>query len=351
MNLSGSVCRRRPGTRVHFVINRNVPIRVRQGIPDDFGVTLLSTSPTLDDDGVFAALERCDPDIVLFDNAGSGRQCRFARQLGARTVFLSSRRETMQRALGLDWLPWLDEHWFVGPRLSDTDLSPWERGRLNSAPATKNRCLDAVFLPFDHKRAALEWSSLGLDGKPYVCFLPGGGGGTIDGRSAVGIFADAAAIVTRKVGIRSLLLQGPLYQGPDLRRDGVTVLRASHTQTVDLVQGAHMVVVGASSSLFQALAQKKVCVATSSGGNEQQPRAVKWGKLGVVAPCEPEPAKLAETACALLQSSSSWETVHQKVVSLAASNGIDQALTAIEGLITTTGPVLQNRVGASDRRH
>src|SRR5512147_1897448 len=88
LTLAGAARQRWPALRCHFVLNRNLPAAARQLVHESYGVTWLETSPTEDDSGVAAALERCRPDLVLFDNAGNGQQCRHAKRLGARTVFL-----------------------------------------------------------------------------------------------------------------------------------------------------------------------------------------------------------------------------------------------------------------------
>ena len=74
LTIALSVRERWRATRFHFIVNRHLPAPALARIPEDFGVTLLDTSPTWDDAGVISALDRCRPNVVLFDNAGSARQ-------------------------------------------------------------------------------------------------------------------------------------------------------------------------------------------------------------------------------------------------------------------------------------
>lgn len=232
-----------PDARCHVVLNRNIPASARALLAPTFGVTWLDTSPTEDERGVASALDECQADLVFFDNSGTGRQCRHAKRLGARTVFLSTRDRTLARGFGLDWLPWLDEHWIVGPRALAAPLSPWRRVTA-AMSGTAVRSLQSVFTTTDAPRAAQLRHALGCPDGRYVCVVPGGGGGLIDGTAAAVIFADAAARVARRAGVPCVLLLGPLYEGADLTRPGVVVHLASHVQTVDLIAGAHVVVLG-----------------------------------------------------------------------------------------------------------
>lgn len=323
--------RRWPDASGHLILNRHLPAAARALVPAWCEVSWLDTSPTHDDAGVVAALNRFQPDVVLFDNAGSGRQCRHARRLGARTVFLSTRAQTLARGFGAMWLPWLDEHWVVGPRALAEPLAV-ELRLVAAAYGIEVRTIQALYAADDAARAVEVRRQLGC-AEPYVCFLPGGGGGQVDSRAAVATFAAAAERVAHRAGARCVLLVGPLYAGDDPTPPGVIVRRASHAQTVDLVAGARLVVLGASSSLFQALAQGRVCVASTSGGSEQLARARDWAARGAVAVAEPTPTALADATCALLADRPGWETLRRRVAALAVENDLPAALQAIAALL------------------
>lgn len=332
LTLASAARQRWPNLRCHFILNRHLPAAVRGLLPPWSTVSWLDTSPTEDDGGVTAALDRCRPAVVLFDNAGSGRQCRHARRLGARTVFLSTRQRTLARGFGRDWLRWLDEHWIVGPRALADPLSASHRLRA-ALCGIRLRRPQALFAPCDAERAAGLRRALVVGDQPYVCFVPGGGGGLVDGRAAAAIFADAAAIVARRAAAPCLLLLGPLFTGADPERPGVTIHHATHVDTVDLMADARAVVLGASSSLFQALAQGRVCVASAAGGSEQLARAHAWAARGVVVAAEPQAEALAGAVCDLLADRARWDALRQRVEALAVENDLPLALSALGDLL------------------
>ena len=323
--------RRWPELSGHLVLNRHLPAAARALVPNWCEVSWLDTSPTHDDAGVMAALDRCEPDLVLFDNAGTGRQCRHARRLGARTVFLSTRPQTLARGFGASWLPWLEEHWVVGPRALAEPL-PVEWRLVAAAYGIEVRTVQALYASDDAARAVAARDSVGCV-DPYVCFLPGGGGGQIADETAVATYAAAAERVARRTGVGCVLLVGPLHAGPAPDAPGVVIRRATHAQAVDLMAGAHLVVLGASSSLFQALAQRRVCVTSTSGGSEQLERARAWAARGAVAAAEPTPAALADETCALLADRPRWTALRRHVEELAVENDLPVALQAIASLL------------------
>ncbi len=331
--LSTALAQRLPSARFEIVLNRHLPPAALAMVPQTFGVTLLDTSPTNDDLGVAGALDRCSPHLVLFDNAGTAWQCRHARELGARTVFLSTRERTLARGLDPDWLPWLDEHWIVGPRALARPLSRERRLQI-ARSGTCVRWMQALFTPSQGKRMTILRRGLGGGDARYLCFVPGGGGGTVDGVSAVTMFAQAAGLVARQARVPCVLLVGPLFQGELPTVEGVIVRRAQHGEVVDLMQGAQLVVLGASSTLFQALAQKKVCVATSTGGKEQLQRARAWARRGVIEAAQPNAVSLAAAVCALLGDSERMHALATRVEGLKVENDLARAVDCLEALLS-----------------
>ena len=102
---------------------------------------------------------------------------------------------------------------------------------------------------------------------------------------------------------------------------------------MDLIEQAQLVVVGASSTLFQALAQKKVCVASAAGGSEQLARAQAWAARGVVAAAAPQPEALAAAVGGLLADGERRRVLQGAVEALAVENDLPLALSAMGGLL------------------
>ena len=124
--IASAVLERWPPAAVHFVLSRQAPYAARAPFP----VTLLPSSATFHSAAVIDLMRNWRPDVVVFDNAGRTRQLEAAHRLGARIVFISSRRRQRRRAFRLRWMRLIDEHWIAYPKLIAGDLGLLERVKL-----------------------------------------------------------------------------------------------------------------------------------------------------------------------------------------------------------------------------
>ena len=237
--------------------------------------------------------------------------------------------------MNLAWRRLVDEHWVVDPPVGG--FAQLVRKASESRFGTSRlRYLESLFAPSHADRAAALNEKLEIRGEPYVFFVPGGGGGRLGGRWAVDLFAEAAQRVHRETGKMTILAQGPLYRGPRLEYAGVQIAQGlSHEDVVDLMEGATLVVAGASSTSFQALAQGRVVVATSAGGEEQADRVRRWARAGIWEPSRPDPASLCAAAARLLNDSERFRAIEAQVQALGLRNGLDQAIDAMERLLAS----------------
>jgi len=100
-----------PGASIHFALSRQAPYAAEAPFPK----TLLDSSPTFHSAAIIELLENWRPDVVIFDNAGRTVQLRAARRLGARIVYISSRRRQRLKAFRLSWMRLINEHWIAYP--------------------------------------------------------------------------------------------------------------------------------------------------------------------------------------------------------------------------------------------
>ncbi len=98
--LAHGIQRRWPQAQLHFVLSAQAPYAAQCPFPS----TLLPGSATLHTPQVLALLRLFKPDIVIFDNAGRTAQIRAAHAMGARVIYISSRRRQRGKGfrLGMD---------------------------------------------------------------------------------------------------------------------------------------------------------------------------------------------------------------------------------------------------------
>lgn len=331
--IAEGVQRRWPRARIHFVISRFA------GYANDvpFPTVKIEGSPTFHTSAVRRAIGGLRPQVVVFDSGGRVAQLRDARRVGARTVYVSSRRKARWRGFRLRRMRYLDQHWLAWPRFLEGELTRWERLKLRVFASIRVVYLDSVYPPPDTARAADYCERLGLGGRRYALFCAGGGGYEHDGVPAPEIFARAAAQVCREAHLAAVWVRGPNYAGSVDPGTGVVSLGAvSATAMVDLLSSAGLGVINGGSLLLQALALKLPCVAAPVA-DDQAARIEACARRGLVVPAGLDSQELAVAALELLRSEGRLREIQQRVAALDLRNGVDQAVEALAGLLAGEG--------------
>lgn len=243
-----AVQRRWPDAQLHFILSSQAPYATQCPFP----ATLLPGSATLHTPQVVALLAELRPDIVVFDNAGRSAQIRAACAVGARVVYISSRRRQRARAFRLRWMRSLSEHWIAYPRFIAGDLGWLERLKLRLVGRPLVRFVDTV-LPV----AAAAVGAPSADRQDFVLVVPGGGTAHPGARQAPAIIGAAAAGLAAR-GLRTVLVGvAEAADSPLLR----CVPLLPQAQLIELMRGARLVVCNGGDTLLQALACGCACVA------------------------------------------------------------------------------------------
>jgi hypothetical protein len=331
LTLARSALRRWPAARVRFVADRSAPAIRDEAIES----LLVSGSPTYNSAKIIGWLEEEPPDVVVFDSTGRRSQLDAATRLGTKRIFVASRPSRRRRALLRRTLSRTDEVWLVEPRVERRPLGPWERLQQRLAGGGEVVFVDALFPESDARRRAALTDSLGVGSERYILFAPGGGGWQVDGRPAVEVYAEAARAVGQATGITTVLVTGPLYTGTVEEGPGLIVRRSlSPEQLVDLMYGADLLAIGGGSSVGQAVAMRKVAVASPLGGSDQQDRVARYAAMGLVDACGPDARELARAVERLLADHARRESMLERVRALEARNGLDTALHRLSLLLT-----------------
>src|ERR1019366_10046817 len=105
---------------------------------------LRDSSPTFHSTAVIDVLEKLQPNVVIFDNAGRTAQLRAARRLGARVVYISARRRQRRKAFRWHWMRLIDEHWIAYPEFIAGPLGFFEKLKLQMVGRPIVRYLDVI---------------------------------------------------------------------------------------------------------------------------------------------------------------------------------------------------------------
>jgi glycosyltransferase involved in cell wall biosynthesis len=348
-----------PGAALLFILSREAPYAATAPVPTE----LLDSSPTFHTPAVVDIIERWRPDVVIFDNAGRTAQLRAAQRAGARVVYISSRPRQRHKAFRLRWMRMLDEHWIAYPRFIAGELRPVERLKLKFMHRPEVRFLDVILARpapsgcgGEPRQSVL--ARLGVEVGEYVLVVPGGGTGHPGARDAVGEFlraarALAAAGPAAAVGLRVVFVgrgggasesagaaAAGLARGAAIAREaGITeggrlrrVDSLAQSELAELMRGAQLVVVNGGSTLLQAIACGKACVAVPIAGDQAERirRCVSAG-VAVMAPLESQ--AMVRAAQELLGDEPRLNALAGRAIALGLADGVEVALRALAPLL------------------
>jgi hypothetical protein len=318
--IARAVQHRWPDAQLHFVLSKHAAYAAQCPFP----VTLLPGSATLHTPQVIALLGSFKPDIVVFDNAGRTAQLRAAHGLGARLVYISSRRRQRGKAFRLRWMRLLSEHWIAYPRLIAGELGVLERLKLKFLRQPRVRFIDTV-LPL-----GVEESGPLPELMDFVLVVPGGGTAHPGAQAAPTIISDAATVLAAQ-GLRTVLVGAQERIGTVAALSRLPLLPQS--QLVALLRRARVVVSNGGDTLLQALACGCACVAVPIA-HDQAARIARCRALGLIHAAPLATPALVAAVAALYGD----EPERLRLIARARATGIEDAMPQILEWLAALAP-------------
>jgi ADP-heptose:LPS heptosyltransferase len=319
--IANAARRRWPRAEIHFILSRQAPYAA--SVP--FASTLLDSSPTFHSRAVARLIKEFKPSIVIFDNAGRTAQLRAARRQGARIVYISSRARQRRKAFRWGWMRMLDEHWIAYPELIAGNFTWLERFKLKRLGRPTVRYLDVIL-----SRKAPDEESIvaraGLKQGGYLLIVPGGGTGHPGASDAAEQFL-AAANALAETDTVVFVGPNPISPSPRLR----CFSSLPQADLAELMSHARLVVTNGGSTLLQAIACGRACVAVPIA-DDQPMRIQRCAAAGVAVAAEPKPAAILRAATRLLRDESARSALAQRAAHLKLANGVEIALNALSHL-------------------
>jgi hypothetical protein len=339
-----------PGVSIQFILNREAPYAA--GVP--YPATLLDSSPTFHSRAVIEVMRTWRPDIVIFDNAGRSAQLREARRLGARVVYISARRRQRNKAFRLRWMRLIDEHWIAYPAFVAGELRLLERLKLKFMRRPRVRYLD-VILARDYRRgrgapheSLLDRIGCAVDG--YVLVVPGGGTGHPGADDAVERFLAAArslavagfeTVFVGRAGpppadgaapAAGAVVEAPVGGVPDAAARLRMLGSLPQTDLAELMRGARLIIANGGSTLLQAIACGRACIAVPIAGDQGE-RIRRCVSAGVAVAAPLDSAVILRTAANLLRNEAALSALAGRAIAIGLADGVDVALHAMTMLI------------------
>jgi hypothetical protein len=314
-----------PGIGIHFALSGAAPYAASCPFP----ATRFARSPTFHPREVAALIAEQRPDVVVFDNAGRSAQLRAAREVGARTVYVSSRPKQRRKGFRLSWMRQLDEHWLAWPEFMAGGVGPVERLKLKLLGRPRLRYLDTLLPARADPGPVLR--RFGVEAGAFVLVVPGGGTAHRGARSAPEIALEGASRIARRGHPTVLVGLAPEVKGdeaPALRRSP----RIPMEELCELLRAAKLVVTNGGDTLLQGIALGRACVAVPIA-DDQPFRIAACVREGLALAAELTPESMERQAAALLDDDARRTALERHVAAHGLSNGLDTALDALQGLL------------------
>jgi hypothetical protein len=312
--IAGALRRRDPSIELLFLLSREAPYLADVPFPQ----TLLPSSPTFHPREVATLISEWRPSTVVFDNAGRTPQLRAARAVGARIVYVSSRRRQRGKAFRLHWMRLIDEHWIAYPEFIAGSLGVLERLKLRILGRPRVSFLDALAPEPDAALASAVLARHGLRAGEYLLVVPGGG-------------TTHAGMAHSPASVAALLVGGP----PSAAAPGLQVSpRLPVAELLALVRGARVVLVNGGDTLLQALAAGSACVAVPMA-KDQAHRIGACAREGLVVAGEGDPVRLTEQVRALGRDDAARAQLQARLRSAGLGNALPEV---VERLVGGRGP-------------
>lgn len=328
--------RRWPRADIHFVLSRHAPYAAT--VP--FAATLLDSSPTFHSAAVARLIKEFRPTIVIFDNAGRSAQLRAAHRHGAKIVFISSRSRQRRKAFRWRWMRLLDEHWIAYPQFIAGELGWLERFKLNSLGRPVVRYLDVILSRITAEEDSIV-ARVGLKPGGYLLIVPGGGTGHPGVNDAAEQFLGAANSLAETETVVFVGPTRPADAGASSRaQSGNAVLPNARlrcfsslpqSDLAELMSHARLVVTNGGSTLLQAIACGRACIAAPIA-EDQAKRIQHCAAAGVAAAADLSAPSILRAATKLLRDEPARAVLAQRAVNLKLANGVEIALHALSHL-------------------
>jgi hypothetical protein len=323
--------RRWPQADIRFVLSRQAPYASSAPFPS----TLLASSPTFHSAAVIELIDSFRPDVAIFDNAGRTAQLRAASNAGARVVYISARARQRRRAFRLRWMRLIDEHWIAYPEFIAGSLNWLERLKLNRLKRPAVRYLDVILSQAAGEERDSILARIGCTADAFVLVVPGGGTGHPGAMNAMGQFLAAARSLADS-DIATVFVGGSAASGGSSPARATPHLHCIDSlpqpELVELMRGARLIVANGGSTLLQAIACGRACVAIPIA-HDQNARIQRCVNAAVAVSAALDSASIVQASQALLRDETARLALARRAKNLALADGIQVALAALTPLV------------------
>lgn len=324
--IADEVARHWPEAEICFILSKEAPYAATCPYP----VRLLERTPTKEVKAVNALMDAYRPDIVLFDASGRKSQLEYAHALGAKVVFFSQHRRKRSRGMKIGRARVTDAHLVVQPEFVIGPVSGVDTLKMKLIGKPLPHCIGPVFSAPNVTRQQGLLMEHGIAEGEFVLFNAGSGGHKLAGMLAADSFFEAAKLSYKSSGMISVMVFGPNYPKELPVAEGVmSVSTLSNNDFINLLVAARAAVLSGGDTLLQAIALKKLVLATPVS-KDQPARIASCVARGLILDCKL--TELSEKVSSIFATDVT-ASIERALADEAEMDGLQLTMKCIKGLL------------------
>jgi hypothetical protein len=271
------------------------------------------------------------PDLVVFDTKLTWEKLLICRRHGARVINVAVRRKPVNKALRPHWLMLVDTTCVIR-EAGRLPAGWWGRFCTHTLGGRRLLAVDTIMAEPDEATASALLSSLGLAKDPFVLMVPGGGASSCAGRPGLEVFGEAAAQIGERLGIATVLVQGPTA-AQQRASEGLckTVGSLANEVLVALMARAAVLVAGGGDMLAQSAILGTPVIALPLN-TDQPARIAAFAGVGAARSSGCAVADIVENVAILLRDAALRSSLREAQRQLSLINGLQQIVREIANI-------------------
>lgn len=262
---------------IAFILSKEAPYS--QTCP--YQTFLTERSPTFCTDQVIHVLNEFIPDLVIFDSSGRAKQLAHAKEIGAKTIFISYYDKKRSQGLRINRLINIDLHLVAQFPVFISPLSLWQKIKLKFYKKSVPCLVGSIFSSRAIEQSNQILKKYNLKPQEYI-FISAGSGAHVTENG--GLVSDVFYNAIKQFGLEAdkvVQVFGSLYPKSLPNTDGfISLKNIQNEEFVALLSGAKWALISGGDTLGQAISLKVPCVSVPVA-KDQFLRVKKASELGL----------------------------------------------------------------------
>lgn len=320
-----------PNVEIHFVLSSEAPYSHTCPYP----TLITKRSPTYHTKEISQYITSFKPDVVIFDASGRAKQIKFAKEFGAKTIFIAQHDKKIRTGLKTTRLIHTDLILIAQPSFAVEEISRWSNYKINLFNKPKPIFLGCIFVPPTKQQEEDILKKYNLIKNNYI-FISAGSGGHYLANKKLAAEVFNKATLEAKLELNYVQVWGANYQGdklPENDEDNLNLTDINNLEFITLLKNSKIALVNGGGTLLQALALQVPVVAIPVSSDQPQRIENSFNYLPCFVLADADISSIAQ-ALNKLKQESTFNSIKQLLLQVKINNGYNIMPEIIKKLTT-----------------